>query len=102
MSPAPRPYKVGHARASSSHQKLDSQCDALNRAGCHKVFWDPQARGRTGGRPRTDPDKLEQACPLHIHSDKTAAEVYRMAGIGRRTSFSDLAHMKEGEPIFCL
>jgi len=53
-----------------------------------------KARGRTGGRPRTDPDKLEQARILYLHSDKTAAEVCRMAGIGRRTLFSYLTQVK--------
>src|SRR5262249_2871310 len=53
-----------------------------------------KARGRTGGRPRTDPDKLEQARILYLHSDKTAAEVCRMVGIGRRTLFSYLTQVK--------
>jgi DNA invertase Pin-like site-specific DNA recombinase len=50
-----------------------------------------KARGRTGGRPRTDPDKLAQARILYLNSDKTAAEVCRSVGIGRRTLFSYLA-----------
>jgi DNA invertase Pin-like site-specific DNA recombinase len=53
-----------------------------------------KARGRTGGRPRTDPDKLEQARILYIYSDKTAAEVCRTVGIGRRTLFSYLTQRK--------
>jgi DNA invertase Pin-like site-specific DNA recombinase len=53
-----------------------------------------KARGRTGGRPRTDPDKLEQARILYLHSDKTAADVCRSVGIGRRTLFSYLAQVK--------
>jgi DNA invertase Pin-like site-specific DNA recombinase len=195
MSPSPRAYKVGYARVSSLHQKLDSQLDALNQAGCNKVFWDrvsgikadrpgweqlmayirpgdkvvitefsrmsrslmhllevvqafetqgiklislrenidtssatgrgflaimgtiaqmerelkaertaagraaAKARGRTGGRPRTDPDKLEQARLLYLHSDKTDAEVCRVVGIGRRTLFSDLAQRKDREVL---
>jgi DNA invertase Pin-like site-specific DNA recombinase len=53
-----------------------------------------KARGRTGGRPRTDPDKLEQARILYLYSDKTAGEVCRAVGIGRRTLFSYLAQLK--------
>ena len=53
-----------------------------------------KARGRIGGRPRTDPDKLEQARILYLHSDKTAAEVCRTVGIGRRTLFSYLTQRK--------
>ena len=58
-----------------------------------------KARGRTGGRPRTDPDKLEQARLLYLHSDKTAAEVCQTVGVGRRTLFSYLAQMKSQGPI---
>lgn len=61
-----------------------------------------KARGRTGGRPRIDPDKLEQARLLYLHSDKTAAEVCRVVGIGRRTLFSYLAQRKEREPVTSL
>ena len=53
-----------------------------------------KARGRTGGRPRTDPDKLAQARILYLNSDKTAAEVCRSIGIGRRTLFSSLAQTR--------
>lgn len=55
-----------------------------------------KARGRTGGRPRTDPDKLEHARILYLNSDKTAAEVSGTLGIGRRTLFTYLAQMKHG------
>ena len=53
-----------------------------------------KARGRTGGRPRTDPDKLEQARILYQNSKKTASEICRTLGIGRRTFFSYLATLK--------
>jgi DNA invertase Pin-like site-specific DNA recombinase len=59
-----------------------------------------KARGRTGGRPRTDPDKLEQVRILYLHTNKTAADVCRTVGIGRRTLFSYLAQVrgqKDGE-----
>jgi DNA invertase Pin-like site-specific DNA recombinase len=54
-----------------------------------------KARGRTGGRPRTDPEMLEHARILYLHSDKTAAEVCRTVGIGRRTLFSYLAQIRK-------
>jgi DNA invertase Pin-like site-specific DNA recombinase len=53
-----------------------------------------KGRGHTGGRPRTDPDKLEQARILYLHSGKTAADMCRSVGIGRRTLFSYLAQVK--------
>lgn len=55
-----------------------------------------KARGRTGGRPRTDPEKLEHARILYLHSDKTAADVCHTVGIGRRTLFSYLARIRKG------
>jgi DNA invertase Pin-like site-specific DNA recombinase len=58
-----------------------------------------KARGRTGGRPRTDPEKLEHARILYLHSDKTAADVCRTVGIGRRTLFSYLAHIRKQADI---
>ncbi|NOR26368.1 MAG: recombinase family protein [Desulforhopalus sp.] len=50
-----------------------------------------KARGRTGGRPKTDPAKLENARILYENSDKTAAEVCEIAGVGRRTLFAHIA-----------
>ncbi|MCP3967184.1 MAG: recombinase family protein [Lentisphaerae bacterium] len=44
-----------------------------------------RARGKSGGRPKTNPERLEQARILYENSDKTAAEVCNSVGIGRRT-----------------
>jgi DNA invertase Pin-like site-specific DNA recombinase len=49
-----------------------------------------KARGRTGGRPRTDAARLENARILYEHSEKTAAEACAIAGVGRRTFFAYL------------
>ncbi len=54
-----------------------------------------KARGRTGGRPKTDPAKLENARILYENSDKTAAEVCEVAGVGRRTFFAHIAAKKK-------
>ena len=54
-----------------------------------------KARGKTGGRPRTDAAKLENARILYENSGKTAAEVCAVAGVGRRTFFSYLAEFKK-------
>ena len=53
-----------------------------------------KARGKTGGRPRTDPDKLEQAKILYANSDKSAAEVCRLFGFSRRTLFNYITEQK--------
>jgi DNA invertase Pin-like site-specific DNA recombinase len=55
-----------------------------------------KARGKTGGRPRTDAARLENARILYENSGKTAAEVCEMVGVGRRTFFSYLARQREG------
>lgn len=47
-----------------------------------------KARGKSGGRPRTDPDKLEQAHILYKNSDKSARKVCELFGFSRRTLFS--------------
>ncbi len=54
-----------------------------------------KARGKTGGRPRTDATKLENARILYENSEKTAAEACAVAGVGRRTFFAYLAKHKQ-------
>ena len=53
-----------------------------------------RARGRSGGRPRTNPEKLEQAKILYENSDKTADAVCKSLGVGRRTFYNYLAQCK--------
>lgn len=50
-----------------------------------------KARGRTGGRPRTDEAKLQQAKILYENSEHTASNVCKMAGVGKRTFFRFLS-----------
>jgi DNA invertase Pin-like site-specific DNA recombinase len=54
-----------------------------------------RARGKSGGRPRTDAKKLENARILYENSGKTAAEACAVSGVGRRTFFSYLAKRKK-------
>lgn len=56
-----------------------------------------RARGRTGGRPRTSIEKLEQARILYDNDGGTAAEVCKTIGIGRRTFFNHLASIRKTE-----
>ncbi len=57
-----------------------------------------KARGRTGGRPRTDAARLENARILYENSTKTAADVCAIVGVGRRTFFSYLSvHRKAAD-----
>jgi DNA invertase Pin-like site-specific DNA recombinase len=53
-----------------------------------------KARGKSGGRPRTALAKLENARILYENSDKTAAEVCKATGIGRRVFFAYLAEKR--------
>ena len=62
-----------------------------------ETFSVPKARGRNGGRPRTDPKKLEQATILYENSNQTAAEICKAVGISRSTFFSYLS--KSRAPI---
>ncbi|MBI1925975.1 recombinase family protein [Candidatus Poribacteria bacterium] len=57
-----------------------------------------KVRGRTGGRPRTEPQKLEQARVLYENSSQTAKEVCQAIGIGRRTFFRYLAQKRNEQP----
>lgn len=54
-----------------------------------------KARGKTGGRPRTDVVKLENAKVLYENSGKTADEVCKAVGVGRRIFFTYLARQRE-------
>lgn len=189
--PIPAPHRVGYARVSSVGQNLDSQLDALQKAGCKKTFsdkmtgsrmdrpgWDQlmeyvrpgdvlvvtelsrmtrslmhlletvqlldkrqvnlvslrenidtstatgrcflsmmgaihqmerelraerasagrasaKARGKTGGQPRTDVAKLRDAKVLYDNSGKTADEVCKVVGVGRRRFFAYLAQQRD-------
>ena len=53
-----------------------------------------KARGKTGGRPKTDLNKLEQARILYENSDKTSTEVCEISGVGRRTFYSYLSKLR--------
>jgi DNA invertase Pin-like site-specific DNA recombinase len=190
-SPTSSPHRIGYARVSSVGQHLDSQLDALAKAGCGRVFsekmtgsrmdrpgWDQvleyvrpgdtivvtelsrmtrslmdlletaktleqrqvnlvslrenidtttatgrcflsmmgaihqlerelraeraaagrasaKARGKSGGRPRTDTAKLENARILYENSGKTAAQACAVAGVGRRVFFAYLAQRQK-------
>lgn len=56
-----------------------------------------KARGKSGGRPATDPDKLEQASILYRNSDKSAREICELFGFSRRTLFSFLGKTKRAD-----
>lgn len=53
-----------------------------------------KARGRTGGRPRTDQSKLEQARIIYENSDQSSTEVCALYGLKRRTFFNYLKEKK--------
>lgn len=57
-----------------------------------------KARGKSGGRPRTDATKLENARILYEKTEKTASEVCDIFGVGRRTFFAYLAEQRNVNP----
>ncbi len=75
-----------------THLPIDDGRDSPNGAG---AAGRGAARGKTGGRPRTDAAKLENARILYENSGKTAAAACAVAGIGRRIFFSCLAEFKK-------
>jgi len=56
-----------------------------------------KARGRTGGRPKTDEKLLRNARILYEESESSAAEICKSLGIGRRTFFRYLDECKQAE-----
>lgn len=54
-----------------------------------------KARGKSGGRPKTDPAILEQARILYQNSDASAGKVCEMFNISRRTLYNYLAKIKD-------
>lgn len=60
----------------------------------HRVAHSAEARGWTGGRPKIDPEKLKNARILYENSDKTAAEIYEIAGVGRSRFFTHIAEKR--------
>ena len=56
-----------------------------------------KARGKSGGRPRIDLTKLQNARFLYENSEKPASEISKIIGIGRRAFFAYLAERKKLE-----
>ena len=56
-----------------------------------------KARGKSGGRPAIDPDKLEQARILYQNSNKSAREVCFLLGFSRRTLFEHLRKIQQSK-----
>jgi len=53
-----------------------------------------KARGKSGGRPRTDSDTLEQARILYQNSNKSSTEICKIFGFSRRTLFTYMQKIK--------
>lgn len=46
-----------------------------------------RARGRVGGRPKVDPDKIQAALRMYDSKDYTLSEIKRATGIGSTTLY---------------
>jgi DNA invertase Pin-like site-specific DNA recombinase len=56
-----------------------------------------RARGRNGGRPKTDPKKVKQALKLYDSQEHTVAEIEELTGVNRATIYRALKERKERE-----
>lgn len=73
---------------SQMERELKSERTAAGRAAA-------KARGKSGGRPRTDQVKLERARILYENSDASAGQVCKELGIGKRTFFGYLSDKRQ-------
>ncbi|MGP4123939.1 MAG: recombinase family protein, partial [Sodalis sp. (in: enterobacteria)] len=64
---------------------LESGQSKLNSRAAGKLQPKP---GKSGGRPRTDPEKLEHARILYETQEKTASKVCELTGVGQKNLFS--------------
>lgn len=70
--------KYGYARVSTEDQNLDLQIDALNQAGCEKIFQEKET-GKRDDRP-----ELEKLLAILQPGDQLV--VYKLDRLGRRTN----------------
>lgn len=68
--------KIGYARVSTADQKIDLQIDALNAAGCEKIFVDEGVSGSKTDRPQLN------AALEYARSDDTIV-VWKLDRLGR-------------------
>lgn len=54
-----------------------------------------RARGRSGGRPQTDPKKLKQAITLYDSKEHTVAEIQELTSVNRGTLYRALKERKK-------
>ena len=79
--------KIGYARVSTADQNLDLQIDALEEAGCKKIFSDRGVSGAKAERPELD-KALEQI------RKKDTLVIWKLDRLGR--SLRDLLSIVEG------
>ena len=79
--------KIGYARVSTTDQNIELQTDALEEAGCEKIFSDREVSGAKAERPG-----LDKALD-HIRKKDTLV-IWKLDWLGR--SLSDLLSIVEG------
>ncbi|AEI93088.1 recombinase family protein [Roseobacter litoralis] len=87
---------IGYARVSTENQKLDMQLDALQRAGCARIYYDHGVSGAKADRPG-----LDEA--LNTLGEGDTLVVYKLDRLGRSVlHLTDLISRLDNEGIqFC-
>lgn len=80
--------RIGYARVSTIDQKAQSQRDALERAGCSRVFTDQGVSGKLASRPQLD------ACLAYLRDGEDTLVAVKLDRLGR--SLRNLIDLIEG------
>ena len=72
-----QPMRIGYARVSTRDQNLEMQLDALNKAGCRRIFTD-KLSGAQVERPG-----LKEALSLSLSREADTLVVWKLDRLGR-------------------
>ncbi len=83
--------RIGYARVSTGEQNLDLQLDALNNAGCSKIFTDQLSSAKTGRPGLTEAlsavaeEESGEAVPRHVNGSGFGRDLYQTQDASNRS-----------------